>query len=657
MEEHAASQPAIPDNLAPDQAQQRLPDLGEHVISIMADVERRFAELRQASQFAASEASGLSRREQELRTKAQEVEAQRQIIANRQMEVEAALTSIAQERESIVRQCAELEETRRLLDIDRQGVASERAQLDQRFVDLEHRVTEIEVLKRTLEQQSAELKTRIAATYTDRRTIDQFNEQIRSVRTEAETLRGRLDQEVRDHVQARKSWSDEEDSLRGQIRELGAEAAILKARIRSLEDEANSLEKSAQEFRRESEQARADAAALRKEVDGRIEPGEVFRRDERIEALERELAEEKSRTQAASVSEEELKKRNAAIEELAAHIRKLQSELAEAKRNEAKARKEAVEARICAEEHAHVAVAADSVLSTHSQRLLRRQARLQLARRLLRERIRSAARAREIESHQARTSLELDVQKRSISEARHSLAITEQRMIRAWARSRASIEVFRLGMVTFVVAVISTLAAHQFGPVTYLATATIQAKDRGGLPLTSQQASQWSATHQRMLADDKVLAVTAERLGQRGFESLSDAHAVGAYLKERLSIDEGRAGAIDLRLRCDNPSDGQRILDTFASTLASESNSARMMRADGTVTENPNPAAVDPAPVEDGRTRFGLVLFGSLMGFAAVLWIVFMVKFGKTRGLVPDVSDHEFKASSGDMLGVQNRNA
>ncbi len=628
----------------------RLPELGDQVLSIMADVEQRFAELRRASQHAAQEAESLSKREQEMAAQAADLEGERTRLTQRQAELEAALAAVAGQQHALSQQTEEIEGQRSAISAERSALSVEREALESRGVELEQRAVEIDVLRQTLEKQSFELKARIAETFALRKAGDQSSEQLRAAKQASEGLSARLEEAQREHAAQRLAWEREGEALSAKVREAEAQTALLTDRIMELEREAG-------ELRKREEALTAEIAELRRASDGKVDARLLDAKESRIEDLERQLKEARTQFGAKEADTAEIEKRNSAIQEMAAHIRKLESDLAEARRGEAKARKDLVDARISAQEHARVADAADNVLSDRAEFFERRKARLALARKLVHERAQGSVRVKEIETQQAQASLELDVQRRNLSEARHALATAEQRMIRAWARSRATMGLFRMAMTGFVLATASVAVAFQFGPVTYLASATLQAKDRGGLPLTSQQAQQWSATHERMLAQESVVAEAAGRLGQRGFEDLSAPSALTEYLKKNLSMDTGKSGSIDLRLRAGNAVDGQRILDTYANALVSESNSERMTRVDGTVTELVEPAAVNPTPVDDGRMRFGAVVFGGLSAAAGVVWAALWARARRTRGLVPEVSDHEFTASSGDMLGVKGRQA
>ncbi|MFG0328899.1 MAG: hypothetical protein ACF8PN_03270 [Phycisphaerales bacterium] len=432
----------------------------------------------------------------------------------------------------------------------------------------------------------------------------------------ADDLRAR-DEQLNQAKQKLLQFAEALDTQKEQIEQAAATAAAMEERdhrIHELEGELSALHERA---------AAAQTAAMA------AESNELESRDQRIRELEEQLESisRDANTAAAepAVDPEEITKRDQAIEKLSGHIRRLQTELEQA-------RCESASSAAASHDESRDDAAGGPCLE-------RRRARLLAYKSILRARSDRMEQARESLLKKAERLREADQDRRTILQARDSLERAERRMIRKWARSRVVTQMFWLTALVLMLGSASYFGVMQFWPATYAASATVQAKPKPGFPLTDEQATAWQAAHEQMIMSDSLVSAVATRLRQRGYEDLADAGTLKSHLASNLSFAAPEPGTINFHLRGLGQADTQRILETYTVAFVSASNAERGRRTDGAGSKLTVPATADAVPVNDDRLEYAGFVFAGSLGFTFFLGTIGYARLRRVKSALDAEGD------------------
>lgn|GEM_PF-4315689 len=377
-----------------------------------------------------------------------------------------------------------------------------------------------------------------------------------------------------------------------------------------------------------------------------VDPSVLQARDERIAALEQEITGLEAQLQAAArttsggeSTDEELAKREQAIEELSNHIRSMQQSLKDAQAQTAERVAEINRLTETIEElQTRPGVSADLSGSAPVSDVftnLRRQ-RLQRMRQAIKDRSRRLNKARDVIKQQAHGVREFEEEKRTLQDVRRNLELAEQRMIRRWARSSAVTNLFLIVLTISILGAASYFGVMTFWPTAYTAHATIEAKGKPGFPLTDTQLNLWQTVHEEMLRSDTVVNGIAERLRQRGYTDLAEPAQLRAFLEANLVTGSPEPGTINLELTTNGRDEVQRLLETYSIGLVSASNAERGRRTDGATTNLAVPATVEPLPAKDNRVQVAGIAFGSSVGALFLLGLPIYLKLRRSASVFAD---------------------
>lgn len=395
-------------------------------------------------------------------------------------------------------------------------------------------------------------------------------------------------------------------------------------KIETLQKERDDLRVELERTRVEAQDAHQDAEAHRAEGSDRRE-AEIVGLNARIRELEADLAQKETELADGSGDDQEQ------VTEMSKRIAELEGALAEA---EGRVPSEAETAEMKAQFERKT-----TKIRVVAQHLRRRRQRLARVRQLLRERPRrdepaapAPKRTPDQAEEQMRISARLQREYQALREAARTLAKSEKKMIRKWARPRAVVTMTWFAILAALLAVGSWFAADHLKPATVAATVTVQAAAGPGGKLTNEQRAAWQTWHQNRLGDETFLRAAAKRFDDRRFTELNDSALLRKYLKQSLTLDSRRDGQLMMSMIGTDPDRLRMILDTLAVTLVAESRRREGDRTDGARTTIANArntsagmqyAAIADLPINDERTIWMGYIFGGSFPFAIILiWFI-----------------------------------
>lgn len=474
--------------------------------------------------------------------------------------------------------------------------------------------------RRSLEERAAAAE---AASVRDRGELAASAAKVERAESLAAALRRDLDLSVREAAEAQ----DRIRSLQRQLDAASGEAAAapLRDRIESLEG-------------RLAEGAEATRSLERRLADAALELGKAKASRDR---LERELAEARERLEAEREAPAEVAAPEAAG--LRAEIAMLSTRLAE---SEAKA---ADLARRLEDRRSVSAPEGASIDAAALQERVRQLARIAALLRQRRDRLRKVRAALAIRRRGAneRGSVasapvgaavlaelrQVQVKQEELRRARKHLAECETRMIRRWSVHRGAGFAMLFTLFLAALGACSWMAADLMWPNAGSASVDLMARAPKGQVLAGAAASEWRQWHADLLKDPRFVEQVAGRLAVRGI-SPSEPAALAAMLGSGLRVDSDGPGRLRLVLAGEDRQALPRILDTLATSLATESLAAAPRRPDaapavvlGDRTRDGRLAysLLDPQPLEArqfvqaGVIAGGTLLFAASIGFAATM--------------------------------------
>ena len=230
-----------------------------------------------------------------------------------------------------------------------------------------------------------------------------------------------------------------------------------------------------------------------------------------------------------------------------------------------------------------------------------------------------------------RQATELRNQRELIAAAQSTLAETEQKMIKKWARPSSIVMFGCIVIIATAGAGASWLAAEFFLPPLIVAQVELEGEPPFGKTLEGDKADAWRTWHEGMLVRDDFYKSVASRLTERRIEEYANPKRLAERLRADLSVDGGEPGRLVLSLAGRDGSEAVMLLDLVATTLVRESSkfiSSRTDEAPAVVRGEHKRggqthfARVSSIPIEDHRLVAGLVFF-------AISLIVALLSMGK----------------------------
>ncbi len=196
---------------------------------------------------------------------------------------------------------------------------------------------------------------------------------------------------------------------------------------------------------------------------------------------------------------------------------------------------------------------------------------------------------------------ELREQVAKLEHGKRSMASSEKKMIRRWARHQAVVTLGLLMVLAVVVLIGSAMAADGFFPPTVAASVNLEARSRFGAPITDSEAAEWTEWQQASIADEAFIEKLAKRLADLRLDRYRDPRVLATRLSRDLTQDAMHPGRLTLTLAGTDPEEITFLLDTLATALAVESSQQATARGATWST------AVRDERQEQGRVRYAKV--------------------------------------------------
>jgi uncharacterized membrane protein (DUF485 family) len=225
-----------------------------------------------------------------------------------------------------------------------------------------------------------------------------------------------------------------------------------------------------------------------------------------------------------------------------------------------------------------------------------------------------------------------------LNRRQNSMAATEEKMRRRWARPQAVVVFGWLVGLAVVVGIVSWLLAGRMFPATIAASVNVEAKSKTGAPVSEEDRANWQAVHTALLRDDAFRKFVAKRLADQRLDDYGDHEVLAERLDDDLTVDSPKAGAITLTLAGKDPDQTQVLLDAVASSLAMWSSQQAGKRGDGAVAlvrgerreaGQVRYATINPTPIRDRRWLSSLIVFA--VGFVVSYFLITRIYQGLLR--------------------------
>lgn len=252
-----------------------------------------------------------------------------------------------------------------------------------------------------------------------------------------------------------------------------------------------------------------------------------------------------------------------------------------------------------------------------------RRDRLKRARALMRSESDKLRRAADAVRQRFEQSEQVLAKRAELAGAYRDFVEMRERTTKREVRSSASLASAALMLVVVLLGGASWFAAGQVMPGQHAAVITLQASGGSREP-TQAELEAWQVYHETLLEEPSFLGTVADRMKRRGIASLSSPAQLRTALKDGLTFDSPGAGTLRLELVGMGEARTLRVLDTYATAVASVSNATRTRRADGLSTVLPGEAQVLAGSLDMTRVYASAGIFGGcLLVFfllVGVLW-------------------------------------
>lgn len=565
----------------------------EDVLSLIADVERQVARLRDVQALSVDEINRQSAQLQEIEAREHALrgtEAQLRGMAEALRAQDAEIAARAQELQQKEEACARHAEA---LERDRAGVQDERQRLTAEFARLQDEMRTLEAAREDLARRESALQLEAIR---HREALDAMRLQVEAAElarasaqsrqeeltAEAETLAAKVSElEALAETKAREARDLANELRRAQESEAAHVATIesrLAERTSELEATRQNLQLAGQKLAALAQSVADHAPQLER---GAAALALVQDQDRRIRELTQQLERTNGATDRVAMLESNLEDALRKKDVLEATVASLERDLGAAR--------QAAEAAACnaetkAADAAQVAEVErlQAVVAEKSKRLAEaalflktRKARLDRARELTRARVRRDDRkARESSEAALVRTLEeerfIKRQREELRQVQEMLALSEQRLLRRQARSRGLMAAAWCMLSTCAVGFTCWIAADVLWPLPSVASVDFVAKLESGTTMRPELDTEWQAAHRAALQDSAFRTTVQRRLQERGVVGFSDSAALNVWFDD-VRIDSDGPGSFRLIARGADPESATIALDTLATSLVNDS--------------------------------------------------------------------------------------
>lgn len=535
-------------------------------------------------------------------------EAQSRIVA-RETELAQREQELSESRERESRRSEELQQLMDKVHQQDEALRSSREELDQLRVRMESQAAEAQEASRARED--ADRKSRDLATE-----LDAFANELHQLQADLEKDKQELESKQAALVEAARSLKARQDEIDARLR---SEDESFAERERALTERTEALARSEQDS---AQNARLADAELQKRLEAETDSNVQLQKDverlaRRCSAQEEVLAEYEqllaverahvhSLVEAIQTSDDQPRVRE--------HIDELKDCLAKER-----AERESLQKRLAELQQARKSAPTNAGRGVSELRLRR----LKRCRTILREQVHKVRKASEVLAKRFEQCEQVLSQRAALAATKRQLEVAGARIARQAAAKKAGVlTLCALGMLG-ILGALSWAVVGQMWPGDYAARVEITADGRGR-DLSDGELDEWRRSLESTLSDAQFAETVAQRMKQRGYETLGTAVAVRALLTDSFSHESPSPGNLTLEIRTQGRDRSARTLDIISTALASDANAARERRADGAVTLIKGAAAAGAQPISDQRlARTGIVMsvFSVLtLGLGFGLW-------------------------------------
>jgi chromosome segregation ATPase len=359
---------------------------------------------------------------------------------------------------------------------------------------------------------------------------------------------------------------------------------------------------------------RGEAARLH-EVASRLQ-SETGEADQVVSALRTKLREE---IEHRKTTREQIEDMSTRLEEAAARIGQLEGELA---RQDANSRQRVSSNGDDGAERGPVLHVASSGWRS-AESLERRDARLRLMRRLVREQADKVRKGSEALRRRYEQTEQVLKHRAELASARQRIIDAEQRLQSSKAKSKASVLMLSAMATVAILGGLSWALAQQLAPARFMASSMIAADGRGR-ELNAKELAEWKSYHEKVLNDPRFHQMAGERYARVGMAELSSPAAVKQLIDTRLNADQRNPGEMVLTLTGYGSTRTERELDVLTVAFTSQANAAQTARVDGSVTKIAQASKTGNEPLDNTRLYWALAMLGTglvvCFGTALLLW-------------------------------------
>ena len=581
-----------------------------------ATLDRRAAELADAEQEIAEQGRSISEREDVVALREKETVEQQQAFEHQFAEIldqaqrfKAELAEFSKSRADLEGETRRLKATAEKLEADLRVVEDERALLERDNArlreELEAAASEqgdqtagaVDALKQSLESresQVAELMEKLDAAHAEAARLREAFEGLGS--RDAELAR------VHEELESLRAAAGDAPRLADELESLRAERDALMQRLDA--EPAASTEN--------LEGLSADLAGAAQHAETLAAAGEGLQRlhellqNQNLSAeasaeLDAEVANQRSRADAARADAEELRQKLEAAQQEIENL-KVIPEAPAADPDQPVAEQVAKRDKIIEQLTAQLKDAEDQRAAAMNRPTAprdpsadqQRRDRLKAMRNSLRDKAARLAQAKEM-IEQRQQEVENILRLRSdLAAQREALAREKADLSKHSTKSGSGVAALCAAVAMLALAPLAWKAAAVFAPADHLASARIALASRNDDPVSPERRESFQITISELVNDPKLLDAAATRMNRRGIETYADAPALSAALRKNLDVSFPEPGAAEITLVDKGALLTQRVLETYLAALVSAVNdqsAARMDNAAVVVKDAPDHAS------------------------------------------------------------------
>jgi hypothetical protein len=272
------------------------------------------------------------------------------------------------------------------------------------------------------------------------------------------------------------------------------------------------------------------------------------------------------------------------------------------------------------------------------QHLRRRHARLVRMRQLLREKSQIGGSLSEELHHDELVRIEQE--KIQLNQVRKMLENSERRMMKRWARTKATTAAAAIVLMAVVCAFASWLTAGRMAPAKRSVFVTLEARATGNSPLTDDQARLWTDWHAELVRSAAFHQSTAKRMTENRLDNYSRPDELSRRMRGELTLDANTPGTLVMTMAGENVDEITAVLDVITAAVLAESAKQASKRKDNAATAvlyerqeggRMRYAQLNAVPISDNRLNYALPIFACMFAVCVIMIVLGYLQFMKLK--------------------------